>query len=255
MEMFFDLLSPQLWLIALSIAVLGGIVKGVVGFAMPMVVISGLSSIMQPELALAGLILPTLVTNGTQALRQGIAPAWASVQRFRVYLVVGGVVLVASAQLVRVLPISVLLGLIGVPVVLFALMHLVGIRLSLKRQRKDVEAGIGAFAGFLGGVSGIWGPPTVLYLTALDTEKTEQMRVQGVIYGLGAVALAGAHIGSGVLRAETLPLSLALIAPALLGQWLGGKVLDRIDQVVFKKATLCILLIVGLNLIRRSLVA
>lgn len=255
MEMFFDLLSPQLWLIALSIAVLGGIVKGVVGFAMPMVVISGLSSIMQPELALAGLILPTLVTNGTQALRQGIAPAWASVQRFRVYLVVGGVVLVASAQLVRVLPISVLLGLIGVPVVLFALMQLVGIRLSLKRQRKDVEAGIGAFAGFLGGVSGIWGPPTVLYLTALDTEKTEQMRVQGVIYGLGAVALAGAHIGSGVLRAETLPLSLALIAPALLGQWLGGKVLDRIDQVVFKKATLCILLIVGLNLIRRSLVA
>ena len=255
MEMFFDLLSPQLWLIALSIAVLGGIVKGVVGFAMPMVVISGLSSIMQPELALAGLILPTLVTNGTQALRQGIAPAWASVQRFRVYLVVGGVVLVASAQLVRVLPISVLLGLIGVPVVLFALMQLVGIRLSLKRQRKDVEAGIGAFAGFLGGVSGIWGPPTVLYLTALDTEKTEQMRVQGVIYGLGAVALAGAHIGSGVLRPETLPLSLALIAPALLGQWLGGKVLDRIDQVVFKKATLCILLIVGLNLIRRSLVA
>ncbi len=255
MEMFFDLLSPQLWLIALSIAVLGGIVKGVVGFAMPMVVISGLSSIMEPELALAGLILPTLVTNGTQALRQGIAPAWASVQRFRVYLVVGGIVLVASAQLVRVLPISVLLGLIGVPVVLFALMQLVGIRLSLKRQRKDVEAGIGAFAGFLGGVSGIWGPPTVLYLTALDTEKTEQMRVQGVIYGLGAVALAGAHIGSGVLRAETLPLSLALIAPALLGQWLGGKVLDRIDQVVFKKATLCILLIVGLNLIRRSLVA
>lgn len=255
MEMFFDLLSPQLWLIALSIAVLGGIVKGVVGFAMPMVVISGLSSIMEPELALAGLILPTLVTNGTQALRQGIAPAWASVQQFRVYLVVGGVVLVASAQLVRVLPISVLLGLIGVPVVLFALMQLVGIRLSLKRQRKDVEAGIGAFAGFLGGVSGIWGPPTVLYLTALDTEKTEQMRVQGVIYGLGAVALAGAHIGSGVLRAETLPLSLALIAPALLGQWLGGKVLDRIDQVVFKKATLCILLIVGLNLIRRSLVA
>ncbi|WP_299722973.1 sulfite exporter TauE/SafE family protein [uncultured Tateyamaria sp.] len=255
MEMFFDLLSPQLWLIALSIAVLGGVVKGVVGFAMPMVVISGLSSIMEPEIALAGLILPTLVANGTQALGQGIAPAWASARRFWVYLTVGGVVLVASAQLVRVLPISVLLGLIGVPVVLFALLQLAGWQLALARQRKDVEAGIGAFAGFLGGISGIWGPPTVLYLTALNTEKAEQMRVQGVIYGLGAIALVGAHIGSGVLRAETLPLSLALIAPALLGQWLGGKVLDRIDQVVFKKATLFILLVVGLNLIRRSLVA
>jgi len=255
MDTFFDLLSPQLWMIALSIAVLGGVVKGVVGFAMPMVVISGLSSFINPELALAGLILPTLVANGTQALRQGMRPAWASARRFWVYLTVGGLVLIASAQLVRVLPISVLLGLIGVPVTLFALLQLAGWRFSLRRQRKDVEAGIGAFAGFLGGMSGIWGPPTVLYLTALNTEKMEHMRAQGVIYGLGSVALAGAHVGSGVLRAETLPLSLALIAPALLGQWLGGKVLNRIDQVAFKKATLFVLLIVGMNLIRRSLVA
>lgn len=255
MDTLFGLLSPQLWVIALSIAILGGLVKGVVGFAMPMVVISGLSSFIDPELALAGLILPTLVANGTQALGQGIRPAWSSMRKFRVYLSVGGLVLIASAQLVRILPISVLLGLIGVPVTLFALLQLAGWRFSLGRQRKDVEAGIGAFAGFLGGMSGIWGPPTVLYLTALNTEKTEQMRAQGVIYGLGSVALAGAHVGSGVLRAETLPLSLALIAPALLGQWLGGKVLSRIDQKVFRNVTLFVLLIVGMNLIRRSLMA
>ncbi len=255
MDTFFSLLSPHLWLVAISIAVVGGLVKGVVGFAMPMVVISGLSSFIEPELALAGLILPTLVANGTQALRQGLAPAWASAQRFWVYLTVGGLVLIASAQLVRVLPISVLLGIIGVPVMLFAVLQLAGLRFMLKRQRRDVEAGIGAFAGFLGGLSGIWGPPTVLYLTALNTEKQEQMRAQGVIYGLGSVALVGAHVGSGVLRAETLPLSLALIAPALLGQWLGGKILDRIDQAAFKKATLFVLLIVGMNLIRRSFVA
>jgi len=226
-----------------------------VGFAMPMLCISGLSSIIEPELALAGLILPTLVANVAQALRQGTAAAWASARRFWVYLSVGGLVLVGSAQLVRVLPLGALLGLIGVAVTLFALVQLAGWRLALRRQRKDVEAGIGAFAGFLGGISGIWGPPTVLYLTALNTEKTEQMRVQGVIYGLGAVALLGAHIGSGVLRSDTLPLSLALIAPALLGQWLGGKILDRIDQAVFKKATLLVLLILGLNLIRRALMA
>lgn len=253
MDMFFTLLSPQLWIVALCVAVLGGVVKGVVGFAMPMVVISGLSSFMDPELALAGLILPTLVANMTQALRQGLAPAWDSARRFWVFLTVGGLVLIASAQLVRVLPISVLLGMIGVPVTAFAVLQLVGWRFTLQRQRKDVEAGIGAFAGFLSGISGIWGPPTVLYLTALGTEKAEQMRAQGVIYGLGAIALVGAHIGSGVLRAETVPLSLALIAPALLGQWLGGMILDRIDQAAFRKATLFVLLIVGANLIRRSL--
>lgn len=255
MDMFFSLLTPGLWLIALSIAVLGGFVKGVVGFAMPTVVISGLSSFIEPELALAGLILPTLVTNGTQALRQGIGPALGAARRFWIYLTVGGVVLVASAQLVRVLPIGVMLGFIGFAVTFFTLIQLAGWGLRLARQRPGVEAGIGAFAGVLGGLSGIWGPPTVMYLTALGTEKAEQMRVQGVIYGLGALALLGAHVGSGVLRAETLPLSVALVAPALLGQWFGSKVLDRIDQAAFKRMTLLVLLIAGLNLIRRAVLA
>ncbi|MEP1480979.1 MAG: hypothetical protein ABJK36_08105 [Tateyamaria sp.] len=45
------------------------------------------------------------------------------------------------------------------------------------------------------------------------------------------IPLAGAiEIGG-----ETLPLSAALIAPALMGQSLSGKVSDRIDQAVFKK--------------------
>ncbi|WP_299688727.1 sulfite exporter TauE/SafE family protein [uncultured Tateyamaria sp.] len=255
MEALFGLMPPGLWVAAFAIAVLGGLVKGVVGFAMPMVMISLLSTLIAPELALAGLILPTLITNVAQALWQGAGAAWASARRFWIFLCVGGVVLLASAQLVRVLPIPVLLGIIGVPVVGFALLQLAGWRFALARQRAGVEAGIGAFAGFLGGVSGIWGPPTVLYLTALGTEKKEQMRAQGVIYGLGSVALAAAHVSSGVLNPDTVPFSAALILPALLGQWIGGKLLDRIDQVVFRRATLLVLLVVGLNLIRRALVA
>ncbi|MEL7165185.1 MAG: sulfite exporter TauE/SafE family protein [Pseudomonadota bacterium] len=234
---------------------LAGLVKGVVGFAMPMVMISLLSSVTTPELALAGLILPTLITNGAQATRQGARAALASMRRFRIYLIVGGLVLLFSAQLVRVLPIQVLLGMIGVPVVGFALLQLIGLRFHLSRQRPGVEAGVGAFAGFLGGMSGIWGPPTVMYLTALGTDKAEQMRVQGVIYGLGATAMVGAHISSGVLREETALFSAALILPALAGQWLGGKVLDRIDQAVFRRATLIVLLVAGLNLIRRAVFA
>lgn len=255
MDMLFSLLPPGLWIAALSIAMLAGFVKGVVGFAMPMVLISGLTSFIEPELALAGLILPTLVANVSQAFRQGFLPALASARRFWVYLTVGGVVLVASAQLVRILPISVLFGLIGTVVTVFVLVQLAGWGLTLARQRSGVEAGFGMIAGFMGGISGVWGLPTVMYLTALGTEKTEQMRTQGVIYGLGSVALLASHVGSGVLRAETVPLSAALIAPALLGQWFGSKVLDRIDQVAFKRVTLLVLLVAGLNLIRRAVMA
>ena len=91
------------------------------------------------------------------------------------------------------------------------------------------------------------------YLTALDTPKREQLRIQGVIYGLGAVALFGAHIASGVFTARTAPFSAMLLIPAGIGMFIGLKLHDRVDQTTFRKLTLAVLLIAGLNLIRRAL--
>ncbi|MBR9842085.1 MAG: TSUP family transporter, partial [Rhodobacteraceae bacterium] len=199
MEFVLADMSLTMFMVACGIAFIAGVVKGMVGFAMPMILISGLSSIMAPELALAGLIVPTLVTNGMQSLRQGVGAAAASVRKFRVFLGAGFVMLLVSAQFVRVLPGDVMLLIIGVPVTVFVLIQLAGVHWHLEAASARLEIAIGGFAGIIGGLSGVWGPPTVLYLTALNTEKTEQIRVQGVIYGLGAVALFVAHIVSGVL--------------------------------------------------------
>jgi len=126
-----------------------------------------------------------------------------------------------------------------------------GLRLSPDGGARG-EAGMGALAGLFGGLSGIWGPPTVAMLIARGTGKTEQMRVQGVVYGLGAVISVTSDLGSGVLRAETLPLSLALVPPALLGIGIGFLLQDRLAHETFRKATLWVLLLAGLNLIRRG---
>ncbi len=253
MDIILNLMPLPLLGICLGIALLAGIVKGVVGFAMPMIMISGLGSVISPELALGGLILPTLVTNSMQALRQGPKAAWGSVKRSRIFLLVGVVFLLFSAQLVTVMPVWVMLTVIGGPVALFAAAQLLGWKGDLPGgPSRNLEIGIGAFAGFIGGMSGVWGPPVVAYLTALGTEKREQMRIQGVIYGLGALALTGAHLMSGVLNAQSAAFSLMLVVPAVLGMWIGGSVQDRIDQRMFRKATLLVLLIAALNLLRRA---
>lgn len=238
---------------AFAVALLAGTVKGAVGFAMPMIMISGLSLFLSPELALAALILPTLVSNGQQALRQGVGAAAASVRKFRVFLAIGLIALILSAQLVTVLPQRWLFLMIGISVTGFTAMQLLGWRPRLSGQSAQAELLIGGFAGFIGGMSGVWGPPTVAYLTAIDTPKAEQMRVQGVIYGLGALALTGAHLQSGILSRETLPFSALMILPALAGMWIGLRLHDRIDQVTFRKVTLAVLLVAGVNLIRRGL--
>ena len=250
----FDLLPPLTLALAFAIAFGAGTVKGVVGFAMPMILVSGLSSIMAPEIALAAFLLPTLVTNVWQAMRQGWQAAARSVRAFRVFLLAGGIALLLAAQLVPVLSHQVLLLMIGVTVMFFAAAQLLGWRPRLARRSARIDAAIGAFTGTLGGLSGIWGPPTVAYLTALDTPKEDQMRVQGTIYGLGAVLLVGAHLQSGVLAPALIPLSLAMVVPAMAGMWLGLQLQDRIDQALFRRITLIVLLIAAANLVRRGLV-
>lgn len=256
MEMIFDLMSPVQLAGALAVAVVAGLVKGLVGFALPMILISGIGSFASPELALAGLILPTLVTNGMQALRHGPRAAMQSVSLYRVFLLAMLVMLLLSAQFVRVLPIKVMLLIIGVPITLFAILQLAGVPLRLARgPSRMIELVVGGFAGVIGGLSGVWGPPTIAYLTALDTEKREHVRVQGVIYAVGAVALFAAHVGSGVLNATTFWFSLILVPPCVIAMYVGAKVQDRINQAAFRQATLVVLLIAGLNLLRRGLFA
>ncbi|WP_435230809.1 sulfite exporter TauE/SafE family protein [Pseudopelagicola sp. nBUS_20] len=245
--------GPEVLFYSFLTAIFAGIIKGLVGLGMPTVLISGLSTILSPEWALAGLIVPTLVTNGVQALRQGRRAAYASVVRFRYFLIYGGFALVISAQFTRILPHNLFLLLIGLSVSVFAIVQLAGLKFTIRKHSKKSAARFGLTAGLVGGISGVWGPPTVAYLTALGTEKKEQLRVQGVIYGLGAMVLFFAHLGSGILNAKTILFSIFLVVPSLLGMWCGSRMNDRIDQSIFRTLTLLILTVAGLNLILRAL--
>ena len=126
-----SILTLDQWLIAVIGALIAGLVKGVVGFALPMVMISILGSVVSPELALAGLILPTLVTNGQQALRQGASAALSSIVKFRVFMLTALIVLLISAQLIRVIPNALFLGAIGVMVIGFSLLQALMILISI----------------------------------------------------------------------------------------------------------------------------
>ena len=64
----------QFWA-AIGITLFAGFVKGAIGFAMPMIMMSAFGSVLPATTALAALILPTLVTNIQQVFHQGSAEA------------------------------------------------------------------------------------------------------------------------------------------------------------------------------------
>lgn len=251
MDAIFDTLPLTLVFFAAFAAFTAGLVKGAVGFGMPMIMISFLSFFIAPDLSLAILIMPTLVTNLVQALRQGLGAAIAGIRKFRVFLIVGFVFLVSTAQIVTRVSDTTLFLFIGSAITFFAIFQLSGWLPDIKRTAK-FDAGVGAFAGAVGGISGTWGPPTVAYLTAVNTPKAEQIRLQGVIYGLGSIALLAAHMRSGVITAQTLPLSAVMVIPAMVGVTIGYRWQTRISQAMFRKVTLIVLVFGGLNLLRRG---
>lgn len=247
-------LSPLVIALSVAIGLFAGIVKGAIGFALPLIMVSGLSSIMEPQLALAGLIIPVVVTNFWQVFRKGIAPVVAAIRDVWRYVLVVCVSILVFAQLVPLVSQRAFYFVLGVPVVILALIQLAGVRLTIPPARRGIAEYIAALlSGILGGFAGTWGPTTVLYLLAIDTPKAKQMVVQGVIYGSGAVALLLAHLYSGVLNGRTFPFSTFLLLPALVGMAIGFRLQDRMNQNAFRNATLIMLTIGGLNLLRKGL--
>lgn len=248
-------LATSLIVAAFGITLLAGIIKGAVGFAMPLVMVSGLSSIMDPKLALAAIIFPIVVSNALQTFRTGLAPAWQAAVEFRRYLLIVCCAIFVTAQGVALIPDKVFYAVLGVPVVILSIVQLLGVQLQIKPENRGwAEWLIGLVSGILGGMAGTWGPTTILYLLAINTPKARQFVVQGVIYGAGSVMLMLGHLNSGILNRETAPFSVLLLAPAMIGLWIGFQLYDRMDQALFRKATLVVLILTGLNLIRKSLV-
>ena len=249
-------LPPLDWAIALAVTLLAGFVKGAVGFAMPLIMVSGMSTFLDPVVAVSGVILPIVVSNALQTFRTGWRPALSAVSEHRRYVATVCMAILVFAQLVPRIDQRVFLLLLGVPTVALSAIQLAGWRLRVPpHRRRSAEWGAGLVSGALGGLAGTWGPTTVLYLLAIDTPKARQMVVQGVIYGAGSVTLLVAHLISGVLNRETAPFSAALLVPALVGLWIGFRIGDRLDPVVFRRITLIVLTVAGLNLVRRALVA
>lgn len=245
------------WLVmsaVFAVTFFGGFTKGAVGFALPMIMISGIGSLISAEIAIAGLILPAFVTNIQQSLRNGFASATESFRKYWKLNVILVVMIFLSAQLVVIFPDWLLFLILGSMISAFGMLQLVGWKMHFKDAYKNiVEVTVALIAGFFGGISGVWGPPILMYLLARNTPRQELMRVQGISFLIGSIVLLVAHLQSGVLNSTTLPFSALLVIPALAGLFLGQKLQDRLEPAPLKRLILIVLVFAGLNLLRRGL--
>lgn len=241
-------------LVLIFVPFFGGFIKGVTGFGFPMILISGLGVILNPEVAVSFLIFPLLVVNALQMFQFDINRILKAVVQYYRITITLCVCLYLSSPLVLILSKSILFLLLGFPITVIALLQLWGWKPILPvNYRKPGEFITGILAGFAGGFAGVWAPLIVTYLLSLDISKRENILAQGVIYSAGSIILIVAHLNTEILNYQTIPVSLILIVPSVLGLFLGIKVQNRLNSDRFRQFVQFILVLAGVNLIVRGL--
>lgn len=252
MESYLSHIDLSVLIFATVAGLAAGLVKGVVGFGMPMILLSSLAMFLPIYSALAALILPTLLTNLQQAREQGLSQSIPLMAKHKIFIGVMVILIFSSAALTPNLPQQFLLGILGIFILSFSIFQMSGYRFSLSSEDYRAQFLFGSIAGVAGGLCGAFGPPTVAYLTAINTAKNEQMKIQALIYGTGAMLMFFGHMASGIFNFSTAPLSAFLILPCVCGFWIGARIRNTFDQNMFRKVTLGVLILVGANLIRRA---
>lgn len=235
-----------------GVLVMAGIVKGTIGFGLPLVAVSILTQFLPKEWALALMILPVVFSNLFLGVEGRLFVP--SLRRFWPVIVAVGSGILLGAMSLGWLPQDAFMILIGLVVVTFALAEHFKLVLPVPAARERV-VGImaGLFGGLLGGVSTAYGPPLIMYLSALRLPKAEYMAAIGAIWTFASLVLIVAFHRSGILVGERAAWSLAACIPVAVGLWIGSQLRDRIPQEPFRRLVRLALLLLGANLIRRGL--
>lgn len=246
------MISTELIIYAIVVYLMAGVIKGTTGIGLPTAAIGILSQFIEPRMAISLVIFPILISNAWQVFREGkVVETFITYWRLALALML---VLIMTTFVTARIDTEVLMLILGVVIFLFAASSLL-VKPKPIPQRFDQAAQIfaGTTAGILGGLTAIWAPPIVIYLTARGVEKNDFVRVTGVLLFVGGVSLCIGFWQAGLLTSTNGLFSLGLVIPTLLGFSLGEVLRRRLNAERFRTLVLMIFLIMGLNLIRKAI--
>lgn len=226
----------------------GGAVKGLVGIGIPLVSLSLLSLFLPLADAVVLLPVPIIVANVWQSI---VTPHFVSaIRRFWPLVLAMLIGTVVGAHVLAALDAASLNLLVGTLVVLFALSSFMNPELRLPaRFERGVGIVAGVVAGFMGGISALFGPPIILYLASLGLDRETFVGVISSIYLCSAVGLVIVFGSVGVMSQAQLVESAVASVPLMLGVWAGQRYRGGIREAVFRKLLLVVVLGVGVRLI------
>ena len=243
--------DPIIVIVIILAVMAGGLIKGTIGFGMPMVALPLIAFAVPVTTAMILLCAPIFLTNFLQIkFKQGIS-SYRFLPMF-LFLVVG---LIIGARLILEINLNTITQIIAILIIFAALINCFGFKINniKKIHERIITSFIGFGSGILGGLSTVYGPPMLAYLVAVDLPKEKFVRTVSTMYFIGSFPLYGSLIYYGFATKQDLIMSLLLIIPALLGQQIGTRIRDKINQKQFRNCILVTLVILGIMLFIKTI--
>jgi uncharacterized membrane protein YfcA len=242
----------ELLLIGTVTFLIAGSVKGVVGIGLPTAAISMLTLFIDPRMAIAVGLGPVVASNAWQIWTMG--DTRRTLRRYWLFAVALGTSVFLTVTASAEISDRVIFLAIGISIVAFSILHLRFVMPPLPdRFDRVAQVGFGTVSGILGGLSGVWIAPIIMYLSARNLQKDEFVRASGLLLFIGSVPLAVAYVQQGFLTQDIGLVSALLIVPTLIGFALGARLRKRISNEKFRRVLLYVFLLLGLNLLRRGI--
>ena len=243
--------DPFIILVIILAVLSGGLVKGTLGFGMPMVALPIIAFVLPATTAMILLCAPIILTNFLQIkFKQGIS-SYRFLPMF-LSMILG---LIIGARLILEININTITQIIALSIIFAALVNCFGIKINNinTKSEKTITIILGFGSGILGGLSTFYGPPMLAYLVAADLPKEKFVRTVSTMYFIGSFPLYGSLIYYGFATTQDLIVSLGLLIPAFISQQIGTKIRDKINQKQFRICILATLIILGVSLLIKTL--
>jgi hypothetical protein len=236
-------------IIGLAAVLTAAVIRGYSGFGFAMVAVTGMSLVMPPTL-----VVPVVLVLDVAASIQLLPQVWRDISWVSLRcLFVGSVAAIPlGVFLLSSLPEAPMRAGISILVLVTAILLARGF--ALKRMPGwRFTLGVGVLCGIFNGAAAIGGSPAVLFYLS-SPAGVSISRASMIVYFLGIdlVTLTIAAYRQ-LVTVQTLYLAAACVIPLIAGIALGNRIFQRIDQALFRRNVIYLLMALASAGLLRSL--
>ena len=239
--------DPSLYLlILLSGAFLGAFVQGATGFGSGLLINAFWLHIMEPTHAIPLNVVTSLFISGVPIYKLRKKLDFSKLKQFAIFGIVG---IPIGMYLLVISDPSKLKFSIGILLVIYAVLMLKISSFSINVNNKSINNLVGFISGVIGGLTALLGIIPVAWFSVQRLPKNTKRGTYEPFIFITSIAAIISFAFAGLYKIEMIFDLLKIIPALLVGSWLGIKIYNKINDNLFRKVVLGLILLSGLFLV------